>query len=235
MNSHPWGYYYMLTGHPPDTARYATAQLEPLGGDWPFLGSVVSAKVASPTCLPAAVQLPWYWDLMAGQPYCGGFAGRLGRVYDPFVIGFDQKTTQYAKTNGRLFEYAGRAAPALAGVGDSRSDAAGRTGRRPLPGVLASCSAASRHFSAPGAGHGRLRSLSAAGLLALDLTRGEAGVGPGAGAGGSPRAATAAASTANALMCRRLVEAGVPFINFQWLAPREYYYNWDCHVDNFLR
>ena len=36
-----------------------------------------------------------------------------------------------------------------------------------------------------------------------------------------------------ALMCRRLVEAGVPFVNFQWLAPREYYYNWDCHVDNF--
>jgi uncharacterized protein (DUF1501 family) len=34
-------------------------------------------------------------------------------------------------------------------------------------------------------------------------------------------------------MCRRLVEAGVPFVNFQWLAPREYYYNWDCHVDNF--
>jgi hypothetical protein len=36
-----------------------------------------------------------------------------------------------------------------------------------------------------------------------------------------------------ALMCRRLVEAGVPFVNFQWLAPREYFYNWDCHVDNF--
>ena len=36
-----------------------------------------------------------------------------------------------------------------------------------------------------------------------------------------------------ALLCRRLIEAGVPFVNLQWLAPREYYYNWDCHVDNF--
>jgi hypothetical protein len=37
----------------------------------------------------------------------------------------------------------------------------------------------------------------------------------------------------SALMCRRLIEAGVPFVNWQGMQPREYYYNWDTHVENF--
>ena len=44
-NSHGWGFYYMHTGHPPDPARYIGEQLDPLQSDWPFLGSVVAAKM----------------------------------------------------------------------------------------------------------------------------------------------------------------------------------------------
>ena len=29
----------------------------------------------------------------------------------------------------------------------------------------------------------------------------------------------------SALLCRRLVEAGVPFVNWQWMQRREYFYN----------
>jgi hypothetical protein len=99
QNSHPWGYYYMLTGHPPDPARYPMGNTRPRADDWPFLGSVVAAKLAAPHDLPTAVQLPWIWDLMINDPYCGGFAGRLGRVFNPFLIGFDPKTTAYAKSS----------------------------------------------------------------------------------------------------------------------------------------
>src|SRR5713101_7322094 len=84
-NSHPWGYYYMLTGHPPDPARYPRGDTRPRSDDWPFLGSVVAAKHAPPrqnpitrsvmTTLPRAVQLPWIWDLIINDPYLGGFAG----------------------------------------------------------------------------------------------------------------------------------------------------------------
>src|SRR5262245_35172584 len=103
QNSHPWGYYYMLTGHPPDPARYASGDTKPRADDWPFLGSVVAAKLARSLRLPPAVQLPWIWDLMVNDPYLGGFAGRLGKVFDPFLIGFDPQTTAYARSS-ELFQ-----------------------------------------------------------------------------------------------------------------------------------
>ncbi len=103
-NSHGWGFYYMHTGHPPDPARYIGEQLDPLQSDWPFLGSVVAAKIRSERHLPAAVQLPWIWDLMANRPYFGNFAGRLGKAFDPLQIRFDPQARAMANTSDPLFQ-----------------------------------------------------------------------------------------------------------------------------------
>ncbi len=244
-NSHPWGYYYMFTGHPPDPARYPRGDTRPRSEDWPFLGSVVAAKLGNQRSevrgpksdvrsLPSAVQLPWIWDLMINDPYLGGFAGRLGKVFDPFLIGFDPRTTAYAKSS-ELFQlqpanparYQAVAIPELTlpdGVPAERF-----LDRRNLLGRLEH---SQRFLEAAGAraGHDRYREqaftllTSAAAKRAFNLDEEPERVRERYGRSINGQCA---------LMCRRLVEAGVPFVNFQWLAPREYYYNWDCHVDNF--
>ncbi|MBI3866294.1 MAG: DUF1501 domain-containing protein [Planctomycetia bacterium] len=233
-NSHPWGYYYMLTGHPPDPARFPRGDTKPRGDDWPFLGSVVSAKFPPTRELPTAVQLPWIWDLMINDPYLGGFAGRLGKVFDPFLIGFDPKTTAYAKPS-ELFKpqspnparWQSVAIPELTlppGVA-----AAQFLDRRNLLGRLED-SQRSRDDAGVRTGYDRYREqafsllTSPAAKRAFDLDDEPESVRDRYGRSINGQCA---------LMCRRLVEAGIPFINFQWLAPREYYYNWDCHVDNF--
>ncbi len=144
-NSHGWGFFYMHTGHPPDPARYVGEQLDPKQSDWPFLGSVVAAKLparsgrspdsrsgrsqdraSEPTAgqltagsetsaeraegapgrrsqIPAAVQLPWIWDLMANRPYFGNFAGRLGKAFDPLQIRFDPRPGRWPVRRTRCF------------------------------------------------------------------------------------------------------------------------------------
>ena len=239
-NSHPWGYYYLCTGHRPDPARYARGDTKPRGEDWPFLGSVVGAKLAETRAprqsfpLPRCVQLPWIWDLMFNDPYLGGFAGRLGKVFDPFLIGFDPQTTAYAKSS-ELFQpqppiparWQSPAIPELTlppGVPAERF-----LDRRHLLGRLEQTQ---RSLDAHGqrVSHDRYREQAVALLTspaakrAFNLDEEPDRIRDRYGRSINGQCA---------LMCRRLVEAGVPFVNFQWLAPREYYYNWDCHVDNF--
>ncbi len=57
INTHHWGFYYLHTGHPPEAARTALqgGTSYPLPDDWPFLDSVVAAKLPPPKDLPPAV------------------------------------------------------------------------------------------------------------------------------------------------------------------------------------
>jgi hypothetical protein len=234
-NSHPWGYYYISTGHPPDPSRYATALVDPLPSDWPCLGSVVAAKTAAPQDLPPAIQLPWIWDLMANQPYLGGFAGKLGRQFDPFLIGFDPQTTAYAKSS-ELFQQqpvnpARWQSVAITDLAQPEGmDAQRFEDRQALLGEVQRFERAAEQLSRARSGYDRYQEQAFSLLTSADARRAMSIEEE------SDEVRDRYGHSINgqcALMCRRLVEAGVPFVNFQWLAPREYYYNWDCHVENF--
>lgn len=234
-NSHGWGFYYMHTGHPPDPTRYIGEQLDPRDVDWPFLGSVVAAKRPSPRHLPAAVQMPWIWDLLANRPYFGNSAGRLGKVFDPFQIRFDPKTTSLASTAAEsLFKpepiKARWQSPAVLDLMLAEGVNAERfLTRRDLLERLEAAQR-SREQTAIKSGYDRfeeqaytlLTSPEAKRALSIDEEPDSVRDRYGQSINGQ-----------SALLCRRLVEAGVPFINLQWLAPREYFYNWDTHVENF--
>ncbi|GIS60485.1 MAG: hypothetical protein CM1200mP2_27100 [Planctomycetaceae bacterium] len=84
-NSH-LGYYYHLTGHKLDPRSIIVpAERRQQRDDWPFIGSVVSAKLPQRGALPNAISYPWSpdgpADLRAGQ-----FAGRLGIEHDPLCL-----------------------------------------------------------------------------------------------------------------------------------------------------
>ncbi|MEE3284262.1 MAG: DUF1501 domain-containing protein [Planctomycetota bacterium] len=84
-NSH-LGYYYHLTGHKLDPRTInVPAERRQQRDDWPFIGSVVSAKLPQRGVLPNAISYPWTpdgpADLRAGQ-----FAGRLGIEHDPLCL-----------------------------------------------------------------------------------------------------------------------------------------------------
>ena len=84
-NSH-LGYYYQLTGHALDPRTIGiVAERRQQRDDWPFIGSVVSAKLPQRGMLPNAISFPWVpesaSDIRAGQ-----FAGRLGIEHDPLYL-----------------------------------------------------------------------------------------------------------------------------------------------------
>lgn len=84
-NSH-LGYYRQLTGHELDPRTIITAaERRQQRDDWPFIGSVVSAKLPQRGMLPNAISYPWVpesaSDIRAGQ-----FAGKLGIEHDPLYL-----------------------------------------------------------------------------------------------------------------------------------------------------
>jgi uncharacterized protein (DUF1501 family) len=85
---HHAGYYYNLTGHEPDPSfRQLLNNRKPLGSDWPFMGSVVAAKLPPHPYLPQLVTLP---EKTGAPEYTrpGQFAARLGLEHDPvYVLG----------------------------------------------------------------------------------------------------------------------------------------------------
>jgi len=104
-NSH-LGYYYHLTGHKLDPSTiFVPAERRQQRDDWPFIGSVVSAKIRRRGMLPNAISYPWTpdgpADLRAGQ-----FAGRLGVEHDPLFL------------NGQVEDPLNFEAPVLALQGD---------------------------------------------------------------------------------------------------------------------
>jgi len=85
-NDHHAGYYYNLTGHVPDrTFKTQGNDRRPYPEDWPFMGSVVAAKVSQQGALPNAITLP---HSPSRKPYTrpGQFAARLGLQYDPLYL-----------------------------------------------------------------------------------------------------------------------------------------------------
>ena len=236
INTHHWGFYYLHTGHPPEAARTALqgGTSYPLPDDWPFLGSVVAAKLPPPKDLPAAVQLPYVWNDIQEHPYGGNFGGRLGNVYDPFMIRFDPKSTARRGDTSKLWKpkpiearWESLAIPQLTlrhGVDYDRFAA-----RRTLQDQLEQFQR-TRDASSATSGYQRFQQQAYTLLTspdarrALDIEEEPAKIRDRYGR---------TINGQSALMCRRLVEAGVPFVNFQWLSPREYHYNWDTHVENF--
>ncbi|MFN0197834.1 MAG: DUF1501 domain-containing protein [Planctomycetaceae bacterium] len=84
-NSH-LGYYYHLTGHELDPRTiFVVGERRQQRDDWPFIGSVVSAKLPQRGVLPNAISYPWIPegppDIRAGQ-----FAGKLGIEHDPLYL-----------------------------------------------------------------------------------------------------------------------------------------------------
>ena len=84
-NSH-LGYYRILTGHELDSRTIIVpAERRQQRDDWPFIGSVVSAKLPQRGVLPNAISYPWIPegppDIRAGQ-----FAGKLGLEHDPLYL-----------------------------------------------------------------------------------------------------------------------------------------------------
>ena len=85
-NDHHAGYYYNLTGHVPDQSFLTLGNNRtPMPDDWPFMGSVISAKRPLHTYLPNAVTLP---EKPSKLPYTrpGQFGARLGVEYDPLYV-----------------------------------------------------------------------------------------------------------------------------------------------------
>jgi hypothetical protein len=242
-NSHGWGFYYMQTGHPPDPSRYVGEQLDPRADDWPFLGSVVASlrqanrstrEEPLSSAVPRAVQAPWIWDLASNRPYFGNFAGRLGRSFDPLQVAFDPRTSALANSSMPLFaalpaqaRWARHAVPGLTLPEEISADRL--ASRRGLLGAL-------DRFEREWEGHAAMRGYSRYEAQAYTLITSSAA-----------RKALhieeepdhvrdrygGSINGQSALLCRRLVEAGIPFVNLQWMAPRNYFYNWDTHVENF--
>lgn len=221
-NSH-LAYYYHLTGHTLDSSFVA------LGGnrrqqasDWPFMGSVVSAKRRPHPSLPNAISLPWIPegppDIRAGQ-----FAGRLGMEHDPlYVLGSQEHPLKFQ-------------APALVLEGDMTAEKLQQ--RRVL---LRHLDQSRRDLDRSGAAltwerhQRRAYALltSSRTAVAFEVSREPAKVRERYG------------ETVNGmslLLARRLVEAGVPFVTVFWMPNKKVAQEnecssaggWDTHGNNF--
>jgi hypothetical protein len=85
-NDHHYGYYYNLTGHPPDPRFVGLGNSrKPEPSDWPFIGSVVANRRPLHPYLPSLISLP-IKEGPAGFTRPGQFAGRLGAEFDPLYI-----------------------------------------------------------------------------------------------------------------------------------------------------
>jgi len=221
-NSH-LGYYYHLTGHPLDPQTInVPAERRQQRDDWPFIGSVVSAKRPQIGGLPNAISYPWIpegsSDIRAGQ-----MAGRLGIEHDPLYL------------TGSLESPLKFQAPALTLDGtttvsrllDRRSLLSDLDRTRQNLASVQEVRTWQRH-------HERAFSLlsSAATAEAFDLTRepeslreryGQTIYGMGL------------------LLARRLVKAGVPFVTVYWMPDKvraeklkcNSAGGWDTHGNNF--
>ena len=220
-NSH-LGYYYHLTGHKLDPATiFVPAERRQQLDDWPFLGSVVSAKIPRRGVLPNAISYPWTpdgpADIRAGQ-----FAGRLGVEHDPlFLFGNVEEPLRFET-------------PALTLQGNlTTNDLLQR--RSLLRELDHSRRQLDEHYRTQAWHKHQQRAfslLSTAGTDAFDLLREPESVRERYG------------QTINAmglLLARRLVEAHVPFVTLYWMPDRarakalkcKSAGGWDTHGNNF--
>ena len=223
-NDHHAGYYYNLTGHIPDTTfRTQGNNRTPYSDDWPFMGSVVSAKRPPHEFLPTAITLP---HMPSRKPYTrpGQFAARLGTEHDPLYVYGDRE-------NPVKFQ-----APAL--VLEGHVTAEQLSARHQL---LRRLNDVRREFDQVGVTQNFRRQQDRAMSLllasrtteAFDVSR------------EPPRLRERYGETVNGmslLLARRLVEAGVPFVTVFWLGTGigtplankcRSAGSWDTHGNNF--
>jgi hypothetical protein len=220
-NDHHAGYYYNLTGHVPDGTFLSKGNdRTPYADDWPYMGSVVAAKLPPHPQLPNAITLP---HKPSKAPYTrpGQFAARLGLEHDPlYVHGSQEEPLKFL-------------APALALEGDTTPERL--LARREL---LATIDAARRDFDRVAGSKAWQRQQQRA--LSLLLS---AGTTHAFDVASEPLAVRERyGQTINGmslLLARRLVEAEVPFITVFWKENEKIADKcksaggWDTHGNNF--
>ncbi|MDF1860555.1 MAG: DUF1501 domain-containing protein [Verrucomicrobiales bacterium] len=106
---HHAGYYYNLTGHPPDQSfRTQGNDRRPQPNDWPFMGSVIGSRRPPHPDLPQVISLP---HKPSRPPYTrpGQFSGKLGPLHDPlYLIGNDAEPMEISAPSLRLQTSKGR-------------------------------------------------------------------------------------------------------------------------------
>jgi hypothetical protein len=221
-NDHHAGYYHNLTGHVPDATFLSLGNNRtPMPDDWPFMGSVVGARLPQGPGLPNAVTLP---QMPSPAPYTrpGQFAARLGVEFDPLYVYGDLETPLKFQT------------PALVLEGNVSVD---RLASRQA--LLSSIDQARRDFDASAMNRqwSQLQERAMA-LLGSRQTTAAFDVSV------EPEALRARyGETVNGmslLLARRLVEAGVPFITVFWMEDEKRLHKkcqsaggWDTHANNF--
>lgn len=220
-NDHHAGYYYNLTGHVPDPTFLSQGNnRRPYADDWPFMGSIVSARRPPHNTLPNAITLP---HKPSRAPYTrpGQFAARLGLEHDPLYV------------EGSVEEPLKFRAPALVLEGDATPERL--VARKELLGTI---DLARREFDSFAASRSWLRQQDRA--LSLLLS---AGTADAFNVAAEPVAVRERyGSSVNAmslLLARRLVEAEVPFITVFWKENEKIADKcksaggWDTHANNF--
>jgi hypothetical protein len=220
-NDHHAGYYYNLTGHVPDPTFLSKGNdRTPYADDWPYMGSVVAAKVPPHPNLPSAITLP---HKPSKAPYTrpGQFAARLGLEHDPLYV------------HGSLEEPLKFQAPALVLEGDATPERL--VARREL---LTTIDAARQDFDRVAASQTWQRQQQRA--LSLLLS---AGTTEAFNVASEPLAVRERyGQTVNGmslLLARRLAEAEVPFITVFWKENEKIADKcksaggWDTHGNNF--
>ncbi len=220
-NDHHAGYYYNLTGHAADPTFLSLGNNRtPMGDDWPFMGSVVAAKVRSPGDMPGAITLP---HMPSRAPYTrpGQFAARLGVEHDPLYV------------NGDFDKPLSFKAPALSLHGDVSVERL-----KARQGLLQTIDDARRDLDAT-AGVEKWSRLQDRAFSLLSSSRTSAAF----EVADEPQALRERyGETINGmslLLARRLVEAEVPFITVFWMEDLKIADKcksaggWDTHGNNF--
>ena len=218
--------YYVLTGQRPDAATVAQGiNRKPHHDDWPFMGATAAYCRPVPADLPACVQLPFYSNEFSGYVVPGQFAGKLGPAYEPLLV---HGTPDPAVKHG--FKPREFSIPQFSLPDEINGRRLG--GRRDLLTRLDAWHQRveqNRVIDSFSAHEERAFTLLSSRRVkeAFDLDR-------------EPEELRARyGNTVNgqgALMARRLVEAGVPFVSVHWRTPERspLVANWDTHADNFF-
>jgi len=220
-NDHHAGYYYNLTGHVPDQSFLSLGNNRtPMPDDWPFMGSVVSAKRPPHRYLPSLVTLP---EKPSTAPYTrpGQFAAKLGIEYDPlYVMGTFDKPLIFNAPSISL---------------DASLNPKRLTDRQAILQKLDDAKRLLEHSSKTKT-WSKLQDKAMSLLLSAQATKAfdvaEEPVAVRERYGNNTNAMSL-------LLARRLVEAGVPFITVFWLGEERLNKKcksgggWDTHGNNF--
>lgn len=227
IGDHHCDAYYMMTGQRPTAGDLAQGiNRKPRPDDWPFIGSTVAYCRPGDPAVPAVVAMPRIRNEFDGYIVPGQFAGRLGPAYEPLrVRGVPDPALKQAYLARQL------RAPDLELPADLGQ---GRMGERRR--LAAQVDRWERAMARRGGPLERFDAVQRRAFALLTSTR----VKNAFNLDLEPEAVRLRygdnINGQSALLARRLVEAGVPFVCVHWTTP-EYsplVANWDTHGDNFL-